>query len=259
MQNFYNPNYFSSDIFRYDYAAIAESIIKEYKPKRIIEFGCGNGELAKAFASRGVTVEAIDGYSNPDFSNYSNISFTKVNLNDLSETLNFLKKFEVKFDLALSIEVAEHLNPNISFSFIEWITASADVIVFSAAVPNQDGDGHNNCRSRPEWYQWIKSKSFVIADTLRQYYTSNQRLGLWHKLNIIDYVHKDSVFAERIDNDALIERLITGESFAASQCFYYVKKTVQRQNVLNLQPVKFSVYLRNYVVRLLGKNPLEID
>ena len=69
MTNFYNPTYFSSNIFKYDYTTIVESIISEYNPKRIIDFGCGTGDLAKAFASQGVVVEAIDGYSNPDFKN----------------------------------------------------------------------------------------------------------------------------------------------------------------------------------------------
>ncbi|XVJ67680.1 MAG: class I SAM-dependent methyltransferase [Lacibacter sp.] len=259
MTDYYHSGYFSSSIFDYDYAAIAETIIKEYQPKRIIDFGCGTGDLAKAFASRGVTVEAIDGYSTPDFSAYSNIHFTKVDLNNTVAAQHFLKQFEGKFDLAISIEVAEHLNPDVSSSFIEWMTSMADVIVFSAAVPSQDGDGHINCRSRSEWYEFIKQHDFVIADTLRQYFTSNSRLGLWHKLNVVDYVHQETAFAKQINTAALTERLIAAETFAASQCFHYVKQTQQRQNILNLQPVKSAVWLRNLLVRLAGKKPLGID
>lgn len=257
--HFYHSGYFSSSIFNYDYAAIAESIIKEYQPKRIIDFGCGTGDLAKAFASRGIAVEAIDGYSNPDFSTYSNIRFTKVDLNNITSTQEFLNRFDVKFDLAVSIEVAEHLNPVVSPYFIEWMTSMADVIVFSAAVPSQDGDGHINCRSRSDWYQFIKQYDFVIADTLRQHFISNPRLGLWHKLNIVDYVQRNTAFAKRINPDELVERLIAAETFAASQCFHNVKQTQQRQNILNLQPVKSAVFLRNILVRLAGKKPLGID
>lgn len=257
MANFYHSGYFSSSIFDYDYAAIAETIIKEYQPKRIIDFGCGTGDLAKAFASRGVTVEAIDGYSTPDFSGYSNLRFTKVDLNNITATQTFLNQLETKFDLAISIEVAEHLNPDVSSSFIEWMTSMADVIVFSAAVPSQDGDGHINCRSRSDWYQFIKQHNFVIADTLRQYFTSNSRLGLWHKLNIVDYVQKDTAFAKRINPDELVERLITAETFAASQCFHYVKHTQLREWALNLQPVKAAVQFRNRLTRMLGKTSIE--
>ena len=91
MHQYYNSSYFNSEIFFYDYAAIADTIIKEYQPKRIIDFGCGTGDLAKAFASRDVSVEAIDGYSTPDFSLYSNIRFTKVDLNSVTDTQMFLK------------------------------------------------------------------------------------------------------------------------------------------------------------------------
>lgn len=259
MHQYYSASYFNSEIFDYDYSAIAETIINEYQPKRIIDFGCGTGYLAKAFAARGVTVEAIDGYSMPDFSKYSNIRFTKVDLNNVAATQTFLNQLGAKFDLAISIEVAEHLNPDVSSSFIEWMTSMADVIVFSAAVPSQDGDGHINCRSRSEWYEFIKQHDFVIADTLRQHFTSNSRLGLWHKLNIVDYVQNNTAFAKRINAAELAERLIAAETFAASHCFHYVKHTQQRQNILNLQPVKSAVWLRNTLVRLAGKKPLGID
>lgn len=259
MHQYYNSNYFTSDIFDYDYGSIADVIINEYQPKRIIDFGCGTGALAKAFASRGVQVQAIDGYSEPDFSAYDTIRFKKVDLNNINTTADFLKQFDTKFDLAISIEVAEHLNPAVSSSFIEWMTSMADVIVFSAAVPGQDGDGHINCRSRSDWYQFIKQCNFTIADTIRQHFTSNPNLGLWHKFNIVDYVKKDTAFANRINPVELAERLLAAETFAASQCFRYVKHTQQRQNILNLEPVKSAVWLRNILVRMAGKRPLGID
>lgn len=257
MSKFYNSNYFSSSIFEYDYAAIAETIIKEYQPKTIIEFGCGTGALAREFASRGITVVAIDGYSMPDFSNYSDVKFTKIDLNNVNETQKFLSSFNSKFDLAISIEVAEHLNPDVSQSFIQWMTSVADVVVFSAAVPHQDGDGHINCRTRQDWYKFLKKSDFVIADTLRIHFTSNLRLGLWHKLNVIDYVRKNSNFADKINSDELIERLIAAESFAASKCYHYLKQTQLRDWAFQLQPVKFAVQFRNRLTRMLGKISIE--
>lgn len=257
MANYYHSGYFSSSIFKYDYGFIADVIIKGYQPKRIIDFGCGTGALAKAFASRGVQVQAIDGYSEPDFTAYDTIRFTKVDLNNEVATSEFLQQFDTKFDLAISIEVAEHLNPSVSSSFIEWMTSMADVIVFSAAVPNQDGDGHINCRSRSDWYQYIKQHNFVIADTLRQHFISNPSLGLWHKTNIVDYVKKDTGFAARINPVDLAERLIAAETFAASQCFHYVKQTQLRDWALSLQPIKFAFKFRNRLTRMLGKTSIE--
>lgn len=128
---------------------------------------------------------------------------------------------------------------------------------FSAAVPSQDGDGHINCRSRSDWYQFIKQDNFVIADTLRQHFISNPRLGLWHKLNIVDYLQKDSAFAKRIQAVELTERLIAAETFAASQCFHYVKHSQLREWALGLQPVKAAVQLRNMLTRMLGKTSIE--
>ena len=109
MSIYYNQNYFSSSIFQYDYSAIADAIIEQYKPKSIIEFGCGNGELSMAFAARGVLVEAIDGYSSPDFKHYPNIRFSKVDLNNIEDVNIFLSSLGKKFDISMSFEVAEHL------------------------------------------------------------------------------------------------------------------------------------------------------
>ena len=76
MSNHYNKTYFGSKIFDYDYKPIAEAIYEAYKPKSIIEFGCGNGELGKAFSGLPISdFVAIDGYAQPDFSKHSNISF----------------------------------------------------------------------------------------------------------------------------------------------------------------------------------------
>lgn len=257
MSKYYNSTCFSSGIFQYDYAAIAETIIKEYQPKCIIDFGCGTVALASEFVSRGITVESFDGYSTPDFSMYSNIQFTKVYLNNLTATQEFLNQLNKKFDLAISIEVAEHLNPVVSSTFIHWMTSIADVVVISAAVPSQDGVGHINCRYRSDWYQLIKKHDFVISDTLRNHFTSNTRLGLWHKLNIVDYVKENTFYANRINSDELSERLIAAETFAASQCFHYVKHTQLREWALRIQPVKAAVQFRNRLTRMLGKTSIE--
>jgi hypothetical protein len=138
------------------------------------------------------------------------------------------------------------------------MTSMADMIVFSAAVPNQDGDGHINCRSRSDWYQYIKQYNFMIADTLRQHFICNPNLGLWHKTNIVDYVKENTVFAERINPVELAERLIAAETFSASQCFHNVKQTQLREWAINLQPVKAAVNFRNILTRMLGKTSIEL-
>jgi hypothetical protein len=45
--------------------------------------------------------------------------------------------FDKKYDLAVSLEVAEHLPIESAANFINSITQSADLVLFSAAIPFQ--------------------------------------------------------------------------------------------------------------------------
>ena len=49
------------------------------------------------------------------------------------------KSFEVdrRFDLAVSMEVADQLAPESSATFVHSLTQLADIVLFSAAVPGQ--------------------------------------------------------------------------------------------------------------------------
>lgn len=52
--------------------------------------------------------------------------------------------FNRRFDLAMTIEVAEHLTPVRADSFVEDLTRLSDVVLFSAAIPAQGGINHVN-------------------------------------------------------------------------------------------------------------------
>src|SRR5690242_12854298 len=151
-KNYYNDQYFNSEIFDFDYVPIAEAIMRQYAPASIIEFGCGNGELTKALSKKGASITAIDGYAHPNFNNHDNISFFKIDLNNSVVLKKFLATQNQKFDVAICMEVAEHLNPDVTESLIDSLTSSADVVIFSAAIPGQGGEGHINCRNRVFWH-----------------------------------------------------------------------------------------------------------
>ncbi|MEJ8816961.1 class I SAM-dependent methyltransferase [Lacibacter sp. H407] len=257
MNKFYQEKYFNSPIFQYDYAPIADAIVKSYNPKKIIEFGCGSGQLSKALGKRGVAVLALDGYAKPDFSGYDSIKFQSLDLNDETGVSQFLSQLNETYDLAVSLEVAEHLQPTISFSLIKWMTGVADVVVFSAAVPKQSGDGHINCRTHLDWYKDFQANHFVIADTIRGQFRHHVNVGMWYKTNTIDYVKAGSVFDKPALREDLTERLIEAEGFAVSECFHYTHQTELRDWALGLQPIKLAVRFRNMITRKLGKTSID--
>lgn len=252
MNAYYNENYFKSEIFNFDYEAIAKAIIEVYKPKSIIEFGCGKGDLTKSLARHGIEIIAIDGYSNPDFSKFPQITFSSLNLNDELEVTTFLSKLNSKFDIAISLEVAEHLNPVISSSLINWMTSLTDIVIFSAAVLEQGGDGHINCRPREFWYKEFQNNGFMISDKIREKLRYNKRVGPWYRHNIIDYYRlTEQPTTEELSE--IINRLITSDSFASSNYYLTQRKLDYLKQVIQMQPIRLAFHFRNMLKKITGK------
>jgi|GEM_PF-6545625 len=243
----YNSGYFNDDIFSTDYAYLADVIVATYKPSTVIEFGCGTGNLSKSLSKLNVKVEAIDGYSEPDFTG-ANVSFTKVDLNN--EELIIKHLAGRKFDIAICTEVAEHLQPSSSAGLIKQLTCSADVVIFSAAVPNQGGHGHINCQPREFWHRFFTDAGFVLKDSLRSELRKNANLAPWYVLNTLDYVSENK---EYVDQKSVVQNLLASESYSSS--FYYKASTLNIKNevYLNKTPVKQYMQLRFFLKKILKR------
>jgi hypothetical protein len=244
----YQEDYFVERIFDTDYASIAKLIFKTYQPKTIVEFGCGPGHLTRELDKLNIHVTAIDGFSSPDFNNTQRITFTKVDLNDQKALEQFLAN--KKFDLAVCTEVGEHLEPSSSAHLIKYLTQSAGVVIFSAAVPGQGGHGHINCRSREFWHDLFANNGFRLIDSFRKNLRDNETLAMWYKLNLLDYVSKDSKLA---GNEDVIRNLLSSESYASS--IFYITSAENAKNLAYLKYplVKQYFQLRNSVKKLVKK------
>jgi hypothetical protein len=66
--------------------------------------------------------------------------------------LNQPLKLSEKFDLAVCIEVAEHLQRAAAAPLVQTLTSVAPVVLFSAAIPGQGGHGHYNEQPRSFWH-----------------------------------------------------------------------------------------------------------
>jgi SAM-dependent methyltransferase len=210
----YTPEYFKSSTFDTDYQIIALAIVEIYQPKTVVDFGCGPGYLSRELAKLGVQVTAIDGFSQPDLSGVS-VEFETLNLNDPTLIANFFTgKY---FDLAVSLEVAEHLEPEVSTTLVNWLTKVAPVVVFSAAVPGQQGDGHINLRPRDYWHSLFTQHNFTVADRIRERLRRHPSVAHWYRYNVLDYVHIDH--PQIPQTNEVIRRLIASES-AATTAYY---------------------------------------
>ncbi|MGH7998280.1 MAG: class I SAM-dependent methyltransferase [Brasilonema sp.] len=239
----YDAKFFQDKPFQTDYESIAAIIVNFYQPKTVADFGCGPGYLSRELAKLGVKVTAVDGFSQPNFSDL-NVEFHTVNLNDPIAIANVFA--EKKFDMAISLEVAEHLNPSVSSDLVNWLTQVAPVVVFSAAVPGQIGVGHINLQPRDFWHNEFTRHGFLCADRLREKLHKIPSIASWYRYNIVDYVHVNHPLVPQAEE--VIQRLIASESAATSAYF----TEYDNPHIADV-PVKFYLACRQLVKKMIGR------
>lgn len=97
---------------------------------------------------------------------------------------------ERRFDLAISLEVAEHLSESRAESFCEDLTRLSDVILFSAAVPFQSGNGHINEQRLSYWVRLFEKCQYEAFDIVRPLIQHDTGIPSWYRQNIVVFVKK---------------------------------------------------------------------
>lgn len=136
---------------------------KIYKPKSLLDVGCGIGTWLKAWKESGVeSAMGFDGNVVSDEKLF--VSRKEIKVVDLEKIEHNVGE---KFDLVTSFEVAEHLNEKCADNFVEALTSYADVIFFSAAVPYQGGVNHINEQPPQYWVDKFNKLGYVCFDIVR--------------------------------------------------------------------------------------------
>jgi SAM-dependent methyltransferase len=162
-----------------------------FKPSSIIDVGCGLGnwiEVAKRLT--GAQIMGVDG-------DYVNRKLLKIDENEFVER-DLTKPFNLdkKFDLAICLEVAEHLPETSAEGFIQSITKHADVIIFSAAVPGQGGQNHINEQWPSYWHEHFNNCGFEMIDFFRFKIWNNPKIEYWYKQNLFLVIRKGHKLAK---------------------------------------------------------------
>ncbi|HMP74749.1 MAG TPA: methyltransferase domain-containing protein [Kiritimatiellia bacterium] len=95
------------------------------------------------------------------------------------------------FDLAVSLEVAEHLPPESSTHFVSFLTSLAPVLLFSAAIPEQPGTAHINPRWHSFWHAEFRAKGYRVYDPFRPTLWHNERVSLHYRQNVFLYAKEE--------------------------------------------------------------------
>jgi SAM-dependent methyltransferase len=156
------------------------------RPSSVVDVGCGRGTWLGVFRALGVTdVLGVDG---------PHIAAEDLEIprdmfvpHDLAQPLALGRRF----DLAVSLEVGEHLDPSLADTFVAALTALAPAVLFSAAIPFQGGAGHVNERWPSDWAARFAHHDYVALDVVRPRVWTDERVAFWYAQNTILYVARE--------------------------------------------------------------------
>lgn len=160
-------------------AAVVPTVYELVKPRRVVDVGCGEGLWGREFVERGCEVLGVDG----DYVQDPLIPFRAVDLEQPFYSSDYVA------DLAVCLEVAEHLSPERAESFVTDLCRLAPVVLFSAAIPCQGGNDHRNERWASYWVRLFECNDFHVSGDLRWRFWNDDQIEPWYRQNLLVASH----------------------------------------------------------------------
>lgn len=169
---------------------ILSSVFQTFTPSTVLDVGCGHGAWLQVAKELGAdTIHGVDGpWINQDELVIPNSCFE-------SQSLEKPLDLKTKFELVISLEVAEHLPETAADVFADSLVRHGDVILFSAAIPFQGGNGHVNEQWPGYWARKFLERGYRTLDVVRPLVWGDRSVFWWLQQNTLLIV-KDSVFDE---------------------------------------------------------------
>lgn len=162
-------------------------LLKYLEINSVLDFGCGLGTWCKAATELGITnAYGIDLHKYHEKNMY--ISESNYHSLDLRKKV----KLNYDIDLAISVEVAEHIENKHCQTFLNNICLHSKVVLFSAAVPFQGGRNHINEQPLSYWVNKFNQKGYLLMDYIREQIWNDQSIDIWYRNNCVLFVHEDS-------------------------------------------------------------------
>jgi SAM-dependent methyltransferase len=166
--------------------AVVPAVVELIHPTSVVDLGCGTGAWLAEFKRCGVAdIVGVDSTQVP-------VDALEINPQDFVTTdLTEPLRLQGYFDLAMSLEVAEHLPPEKAEQFVETLTHLAPIVLFSAAVPHQGGEHHINEQWLSYWIDRFAERGFVALDPFRRLLWERTDVDWWYAQNLILFVQRD--------------------------------------------------------------------
>lgn len=165
---------------------IVPLVVDLIRPNSVVDVGCGVGAWLSVFMDHGIgDVLGVDGaWVDKAELRIPERRFTSF---DLEKPLRLGRQF----DLAMSVEVAEHLPAECAEIFVASLTRLAPVVLFSAAIPFQGGTHHLNEQWPEYWAGYFRERGYAAVDCLRKKIWRNDNVDWWYAQNILIFARRD--------------------------------------------------------------------
>ena len=193
--SFCGEDYSNTEVWTAFFGNVADKIIEIFSPKTVLDAGCATGYLVSALRDRGVEAWGFD------ISSYA-ISSAKeeiqpyLNVQSLTDPLP--SHFPNRFDLAVTIEVLEHMFPEEGSEAIAKLCSYSDTVIFSSTPSDINNRTHVNVQQSEYWAKEFSKNSFFRNLMQPMDFISPQAM-LFHKKDCVPNVIFDYENLLRID------------------------------------------------------------
>lgn len=234
----YKVKYYSSRFEQTHYAALTvlQSLFELISPpSSMVDVGCGVGAWLKIAQDKlnVAEIHGVDGpWVNPKQLTISPETFTSM---DLSQPIELNRRF----DMASSLEVAEHIRPEYADTFVQSMTALSDTILFGAAVPYQGGRNHFNEQWPSYWQERFAAHDYFCLDALRPRLWNDNAIPYWYRQNILLYVSTSRLDELCVSAPALKESIVTDSANA------FIHPDLYRNRIPQTYHACLKLFLKN--------------
>lgn len=192
---FYNTSFYdnqAAESFR-SAQVVLPMLFKWWRPNSAVDVGCGLGTWLHACQELGLAdVVGVDGdYVPVERLHIPRECFIAA---DITQPLPLKRRF----DLAISLEAAEHLPLEAADGFAAELTRLSDLVLFSAAIPYQGGTGHVNEQWPEFWVRAFSQLGYEVRDLLRPLIWTNPEVCFWYRQNLLIFVRSGSTSAAEL-------------------------------------------------------------
>jgi SAM-dependent methyltransferase len=210
---------------------IVPLVLRLVQPRSVIDVGCGIGTWLSVFREHGVAdVRGIDG-------NW--VDRTRLIIpEDRFSAVDLRRPFELdqRFDLAVSLEVAEHLPAESAVGFVESLTRLAPAVLFSAAIPFQGGAGHINEQWPEYWVEHFARSGYRVIDCIRGAVWRNADVEWYYAQNTLMFADREAL-GRSPGLRAKVERTVTSQLSLVHPRKYLKAVTEMRRLLLTAEEI----------------------